>query len=410
MNRLFDTDNWKEILSALMRNKTRSFLTGFGIFWGVMMLVLLWSGGSGVIATVGQQFEGMSTNVAYLLALRTNENYKGFSKGRTWNMTLTDVASIENNVEGVRRAVPICQSYGKTIVAGNKSRSATVVGIAHGQYELERVVVEQGRTINDLDIRANAKVVAIGKRVAENLWPSGEPLGKTVTIGGNSFTVVGVINDFNQNVQIGGKVSESVHMALPLYQSTFHYFNNVHGVMVEMKPGVKLADITPSIEKCVFTPHSISPTDHGALYIIDFAKYFNMAQNILWGVRLLAIIVGAGMLFAGLIGVSNIMMVILKERTNEIGIRRAIGARPRDILTQFLCESTLLTLVAGMCGMMVAVGITAVLQLASGKPFVLSFGEAMTITMIFVALGIAAGIMPARRAMTIKPIEAMNEK
>ena len=143
---------------------------------------------------------------------------------------------------------------------------------------------------------------------------------------------------------------------------------------------------------------------------MDFAKYFNMAQNILLGMRLLAIIVGAGMLFAGLIGVSNIMMVILKERTNEIGIRRAIGARPLDILMQFLCESTLLTFTAGLGGMAVAVGITAVLQKATGNPFVLSFSESITITMIFVVLGIAAGLMPARRAMKIKPIEAMNEK
>ena len=265
MNRLFDSDNWNEIFSSLLRNKTRSFLTGFGIFWGVLMLVLLWSGGSGIIAIVASKFSGVATNIAYVVPARTGVNYQGYGKGRTWMLTNSDVASIGYKVDGIDCVVPMCQKWGQTVVTGNKSKQCQVTGIANYYYDLNGVETVQGRAITSVDIRNKAKVVAVGKKIAKDLWPEGNALGQTVTIGGNSFTVVGVITAISDAVSFGGFTDMQMQIPMPVFQATFQYYNIVEGVIVKMKPGVALNDIRPKIESCVFPPHSISADDHGAL-------------------------------------------------------------------------------------------------------------------------------------------------
>lgn len=410
MANIFDIDTWHEVGSALMRNKTRSFLTGFGIFWGVLMLILLWSGGTGVITFMGGLFEGIATNITLVDAERTTENYAGFKKGRSWEITTTDALAIRANVEGLRTVVPFLAQWNQRVVAGSHSTTAVIKGADNDLYNVLAIKVLDGRSITPADNAANAKVVALGEKIATELFPDGDCVGKQVNVAGGSYTVVGVIQPYSTNVQIGPSDEDAVHMPMHVMQTAFNMHNTIGGLVIEMEQGTKLDDVLPDIRRILYKSHKISPTDERALSAFDLASMFKMVESLVLGLRLLALLVGAGTLLAGLIGVSNIMTVILKERTSEIGIRRAIGAKPSEILWQFLAESTVLTLSAGLTGLIVAVGITAGLEKALDFPLVISFSESLGITLLFVVLGIAAGILPARNAMKIKPIEAMHDK
>lgn len=410
-----DIDTCEEILITITRNKTRSLLTAFGVFWGIFMLVALIGGGQGMQEELKSQFEGFATNSGFIAAQKTSEAYKGFRKGRWWDLEMEDVDRVRN-VDGVALATPSIALWGQVAVSVDNKYDCSVKGLYPEYEQIEHQEMTYGRFINDVDIKESRKVCVIGKRVYESLFKPGEdPCGKYVRVNGIYYRVIGMCSS-EGNVNIQGQASEAITLPFSTMQQTYNLGKKLHVVCFIMKPGVKVKDVQPEVERLVKAAHYIAPDDKQAVMLLNAEAMFSMMDNLMIGVRFLIWMVGLGTLFAGAIGVSNIMMVTVKERTTEIGIRRAIGARPKDILQQILSESMVLTTIAGMAGISFAVFVLQILEKAANDPGVIkthyqvSFGLAIGTCILLIALGVLAGLAPAYRAMAIKPIEAIRDE
>ena len=378
-----DIDTCEEILITITRNKTRSLLTAFGVFWGIFMLVALIGGGQGMQEELKSQFEGFATNSGFIAAQKTSEAYKGFRKGRWWDLELEDVDRVRN-VDGVALATPSIALWGQVAVYGDNKYDCSVKGLYPEYEQIEHQEMTYGRFINDVDIKESRKVCVIGKRVYESLFKPGEdPCGKYVRVNGIYYRVIGMCSS-EGNVNIQGQASEAITLPFSTMQQTYNLGKKLHVVCFIMKPGVKVKDVQPEVERLVKAAHYIAPDDKQAVMLLNAEAMFSMMDNLMIGVRFLIWMVGLGTLFAGAIGVSNIMMVTVKERTTEIGIRRAIGARPKDILQQILSESMVLTTIAGMAGISFAVFVLQILEKAANDPGVIK-------THYQVSFGLATG-------------------
>ena len=410
-----DRDTCEEILVTITRNKTRSLLTAFGVFWGIFMLVALIGGGQGMQEFLKRQFEGFATNSGFVISMKTSEAYKGFRKGRWWNLEVDDVERIRQ-VEGIEMATSSVAFWGKNAIHEGNKYSCSIKGLYPEYAQIEHQEMSYGRFINEMDVREARKVCVLGQRVYESLFKPGEnPCGKFVQVDSIYYKVVGVCAS-EGNISIQGQSSEAIVTPYTTIQKLYNVGKYIHVLCFTIKPGVKVKDVQPEIERRLKEAHLISPTDKQAVMMLNMEAMFSMMDNLLTGVRFLAWMVGLGTLLAGAIGVSNIMMVTVKERTTEIGIRRAIGARPKDILQQILSESMVLTTVAGMAGISFAVFVLQVLEAAINPPgvvdthFQVSFGLAVGTCILLIALGVLAGLTPAYRAMGIKPIEAIKDE
>lgn len=409
-----DIDTCEEILITITRNKTRSLLTAFGVFWGIFMLVALIGGGQGMQEELKSQFEGFATNSGFIAAQKTSEAYKGFRKGRWWDLEMEDVDRVRN-VDGVALATPSIALWGQVAVYGDNKYDCSVKGLYPEYEQIEHQEMTYGRFINDVDIKESRKVCVIGKRVYESLFKPGEdPCGKYVRVNGIYYRVIGMCSS-EGNVNIQGQASEAITLPFPPCNrpttsektacSMFHHETGSKSERRAARSGTSCK-----------AAHYIAPDDKQAVMLLNAEAMFSMMDNLMIGVRFLIWMVGLGTLFAGAIGVSNIMMVTVKERTTEIGIRRAIGARPKDILQQILSESMVLTTIAGMAGISFAVFVLQILEKAANDPGVIkthyqvSFGLAIGTCILLIALGVLAGLAPAYRAMAIKPIEAIRDE
>ena len=411
-----DIDTYREILDTLTRNKTRSLLTGFGVFWGVFMLVGLIGGGAGLKEKLSKQFEGFATNAGFVFAQPTTKAYDGFRKGRSWTMDYQDIERLRAQVPELDIITPNLSRWGCNAVHGDKKFSCNVKGLLPDYAKVETPRLRYGRFLNDMDIAQRRKVCVIGKKVYKNLFPQGgDPCGQLVRIDSTYYNVVGV--DYNEgNVSINGNADESICIPMSLMQQAYHMGNNVDMICLTGKQGVTMSEVAPRIREVVARAHHIDPTDERAVTVFNTEILFGMMDNMFRGVNLLIWLVGIGTLLAGAIGVSNIMMVTVKERTTEIGIRRAIGATPRNILSQIISESILLTAVAGMSGILFAVIILQMVELGNTTDgiveahFQVSFWTALGAVALLSFLGVLAGLAPAGRAMAIKPVDAMREE
>ena len=410
------TEFLREILDTISRNKSRSLLTGFGIFWGIFMLVSLIGGTHGLKELLNSNFSNFATNSAMVWARPTTKVYKGFQKGRTWKMTMDDIVRVKNNITELDVVTPVLFGGNKLSVFGEHSFSANVNGVTHDYQKVCTPEMKYGRHINAMDIIQDRKVCVIGKQVYDNLFPDGgDPLGKSIRIDSTYYRVVGV--DVNPgNFSIGGRTDESILVPISVMQRVYNYGNEVHLIALTAKEGIKIGLLTDHIRQMIARHHLISPEDEQAISVFNTEVLFGILDSLFKGVTFLSWLVGIGTLLAGAIGVSNIMMVTVKERTVEIGIRRAIGATPRMILTQIISESIVLTAVAGMMGILFAVSVLQMIELANTTDGVVSahfqvdFWTAIIATLLLCLLGAMAGMAPALRAMAIKPVDAMRDE
>lgn len=412
-NPIFDIENWREIGATLARNKTRTFLTAFGIFWGTAMLALLLGGAQGLEYMLRRNFDGFATNTGVIFPNRTAIAFKGYNKGRSWSMNTTDITQIRRAVPEIT-ALTTLDSYNSTVAFGDKHTTAQLQGVDSDYPQIYLPKIYEGRFINAADDAHLRKVCVIGKTVADNIFPGISPLDKFVSVNGIYYKVVGVVGQ-TSDMNINGRLEESVIIPNSTMRRSYSLGNKVYAVMFLVKNGVSPTDIKPRITRILSKNHSLHPDDRQAITYWDVSEQFAMVDNLFIGISVLALFVGVGSLLAGIIGVGNIMWVIVKERTQEIGIRRAIGAKPRDIIVQILSEGVVLTSVAGVAGICFAVMVLAVLDAVNGgdsgrSVFQLSFSSAIGILSTFLVLGTLAGIIPAVKAMKIKPIEAMNDK
>ena len=411
-----DIDTYKEIFTTLSRNKSRSFLTGFGVFWGVFMLLGLIGGGSGLQQLLSRNFEGFATNSVIIFAQKTTKPYAGFRKGRSWTMNYDDIERLKAQVNGLDIVAPVLARWGPNATYGDKKYSCNVKGVLPEYQGVETPKLKYGRYINAMDMQQKRKVCVIGKRVYKTLFPNGDnPLGKLIRVDSIYYRVVGV--DYaSGNISIDGSSEEAIVLPITLMREAYNYGDEVPLICGTAKPGVHVSDIMPKIRRVIAQNHQLDPTDEKGISIFNTEVMFGMVDNLFRGVNFLILLVGIGTILAGAIGVSNIMMVTVKERTNEIGIRRAIGATPRIILGQIIAESIVLTISAGMGGLLFAVGILQLAELASTTDgivtthYQIGFWMALGAVALLSTLGVLAGLAPALRAMAIKPVDAMREE
>ena len=410
-----DIDTCEEILITITRNKTRSLLTAFGVFWGIFMLVALIGGGQGLVYMLKKNFEGFATNSGFLASQRTGEAYKGFRKGRWWNLESTDIEHLRSQVKEVEVITPSVARWGSKAVYEDKKYDCSVKGLYPDYLHIESQEMAYGRFINEVDIREARKVCVIGKRIYESLFKPGEnPCGKYVRVDGIYYQVIGMSSS-EGDMNIQGRASEAVTLPFTTMQQAYNLGGQIDVVCFTAKQGVKVSELQPKMEQIIKAAHYIAPNDKQAVMYLNAEAMFSMVDNLFNGINILVWMVGLGTLLAGAIGVSNIMMVTVKERTTEIGIRRAIGARPKDILQQILSESMVLTTIAGMFGISFAVMILQVADMLASSNggdshFQVSFGLAVGTCALLAALGMLAGLAPAYRAMAIKPIEAIRDE
>lgn len=414
----FDLDRWQEIWITITHNKSRSFLTAFGVFWGMFMLVVMVGAGVALERGMNSQIAGFATNSCFFWSENTSEAYKGFRKGRSWNIANEDIPMLVNKIPEIQHLSPVLfgNQSANNVVRADKAGSFNVKGNYPNYIKVEESKMVYGRYINDIDIAEERKVCVIGERVLEVLFKKDEnPLGKNIKVNGIYFQVVGVCRATSQ-INIGGRSEETVVLPFSTMQQAFNQGNKVHFMAVTAMAGIKVKVVQDKITDLIKMQHSISPTDKTAVSSINIEDQFTMFLYLGIGIASLIWIVGLGTLIAGGIGVSNIMLVTVRERTKEIGIRRALGATPSNIITQIMSESIILTLIAGVMGMMVGVGLLQLvgIALSGGDQFFkdpqISFFVAVSALFILLGIGTLAGLIPAGRAMSIKPIEAIREE
>lgn len=410
-----DLDTWEEILITLTRNKTRSILTAFGVFWGIFMLVALMGGAQGMQDKLSQNFAGFATNSGFMGANQTGKAYKGFQQGRSWDLENKDVDRVKRQVPEVDVVTPSLAKWGVNVIYGEHKISGTLKGLYPEYGKIEEPAISFGRYLNEIDIQERRKVCIIGKRIYETLFPEKtNPCGKFIEINGIYYQVIGVSTGIG-NISAQGRSETSILIPFTTMQQNYNFGQKVQLLCYTAHKGYSISEVEKKVERVVKQAHLIHPDDQQALIILNAEVMFSMMDNLFSGIRILSWIVGLGTLLAGAIGVSNIMMVTVKERTTEIGIRRAIGARPSDILHQILSESMVLTSLAGMSGISFAAFLLNIVESAASTPsapvhFQIGFWEAVGACILLMILGLLAGLAPAYRAMAIKPIEAIRDE
>lgn len=411
-----DFDSFSEILNVLTRNKSRTFLTGFGVFWGVFMLVGLVGGGDGLKEILNNNLAGFATNSAVVWAQPTTKPYHGFRKGRQWTLNYDDIKRLRAHVPELDVITPTISRWGANATHDDRSASGIIKGVLPEMQKVSEPKMMYGRYINQMDISQGRKVCVIGKQVYKSLFPKGgDPCGDVIRIDSVYFSVVGV-NDSDGNMNVNGNDQQAVFLPLSLVQQIYNRGHNVDIICVTGKPGVVMSDITDKIRHVIAKAHDVAPDDEKGVMVFNTEMMFSMVDNMFRGINMLIWLVGIGTLLAGAIGVSNIMMVTVRERTVEIGIRRAIGATPRNILSQIIQESILLTSIAGMSGILFVVLVLQGLEMANttdgvaAAHFQISFWTAIGAVVLLSVLGVLAGLAPALRAMSIKPVDAMRDE
>lgn len=413
-------DLWQEILLTITRNKWRSLMTAFGVFWGILMLIILVGCGIGLNKGMSRNIQGVPSNSIFMGASRTSIPYKGFRKDRRWTMNNDDVAYVRQQLGKKGRYISSINWAGThTTSYGSQSGEYQIAGITPAYYYSTPQKILYGRYINDIDLKERRKVCVIGQKVYENLFSDQtDPCGRLIKAGSIYYTIVGVVKATSE-MTIGIDVNQALLLPLPTEQLAYRQHNTVDMLLVTLHDEYDATQEQKQIELWVKERHFIHPDDPSAMWVFNLSEMLGSFQALFLGIGILIWIVGAGTLLAGLIGISNIMLVTVKERTQEIGIRRALGAKPFSILSQIMAESILLTGAAGICGLLLGVWILAAIgngldsNPSEGSMFMapqIPFSVGLIALTILVAGGLLAGWMPARRAMKIKAIEALRDE
>ena len=422
---MIDKDFWQEVLQTIRQQKWRSLMTAFGIFWGLLMLMFLIGAGVGFQEGIAGQLKQMPANSIFYASNPTSMAYQGMERSRSWNIEFADVDAIQAKFPGsVRQAIYIkyLPSADSTLNVSsvNATDELTVAGVSPFLAMMSPQRIVAGRYINEFDCDERRKVCVIGNQVAKTLFPNDlSPVGQSINIAGTSYDVVGVTMKTNDMVNLGPHESKSVFLPITTAQYVFNAVGKTDRLMLVLDDKFDSGEYYKLIDAVIRQRHQIHPDDDVALASSDLKSQLNQYDIMIGGVNALVWLVGLGTLLAGLIGISNIMMITVKERTQEIGVRRALGAEPWTIIKQIMCESLMLTLSAGIVGLIAGVwGLYAVNRMTAASmggggffsnPHV-PFIPAIAALVILVIGGLFAGFLPAKRAMAIKAIEALREE
>ena len=416
---MFDLDKWREIWVTISRNKVRSIMTAFGVSWGLFMFIILVGFGNGFNRGIMENFQGFAMNSCFVYPDRTSVPYKGFRKGRYWTMTSKDLPIIKERVRGVEHLSPMLFIRGNAAVKGNKSGSYTIIGSYTELFQIQQMDMLHGRLINEIDISERRKICVIGETVYETLFNIGEdPIGQTIKAGALYYNVVGVVRQ-KSSVSMGSNPRSTIYIPYTMAQQISRNGDAFDLLGITAKPGHRVSAIDEQVREVLKELHDIAPEDDKAIRGFNIENEFQTISTLFSSLSILIWIVGMGALLSGVIGISNIMLVTVRERMREIGVRRAIGAKPLTIITQILSESLVLTTIAGLAGFVFGIAIlTIAQQLMAGNPGsgsiviipFISFNLAIVAMVILIASGLLAGLMPALRAMKIKAIDAIRDE
>ena len=421
--KIFDADNWYEIFSALKKNKVRTFFTAFGVFWGIFMLVLMLGSGNGLKNAAYNGWGDFATNSFFMWTQRTSMPYKGFKRGRSFNFNNQDTKAIRENVAEAKTVAPRIQAGGyrgaSNVVRGKETGAFNIYGDYPEFMDVDPVTITKGRFINEKDIQDIRKVAVIGNGVVDVLFKNGEePVGEYIKIQGVYFKVVGTFKSKKKGGE-ADRDANSIFLPFSTMQKTYNYGDAVFWYAITSKKGISASVTEEKVIKLMKQRHKVHPDDNQAIGHFNVEKEFNKMKGLFAGIDGLIWVVGIGTLLAGIIGVSNIMLIIIKERTKEIGVKRALGATPLNIIGQIILESVFLTTLAGYFGLVLGVGVLGLLDNAmqnsgADSRFFLhpeiNFSIGITALMILIVSGIFAGLIPAKRAVSIRPVDALRDE
>jgi len=420
---MIDIDKWKEIINTLRQNKVRTFFTAFGVFWGIFMLIIMLGSGKGLQNAVFQNMGDFATNSCFMWTQQTSIPYKGFPRGRFYRFNNGDTEALLEKIPELKDLSPRLQGWGgdgaNNAVRNDKTGAFTIFGDYPAWNKIDPIKMTSGRYINDLDIKNDRKVVVIGKRVVEVLFEAEEdPLNQYIKINGVYFKVVGVFKS-KKNGQQAEREEQNIHMPFTTLQRIYNFGDNVGWYAMTAHDNIPVDIVEKKAREILKVRHSIAPEDERAVGGFNVSKEFKKMRGLFAGISGLIWIVGIGTLLAGVIGVSNIMLVIVKERTKEIGIQRALGATPMKVIIQIINESVFLTSIAGSIGLIIGFWLIELINygLKSGggssemfKNPEVDFNVAISALIILIISGIFAGLIPAKRAVSIKPIDALRSE
>jgi len=409
---MFDLDKWQEIYSTISKNKLRTFLTGFSVAWGIFMLIVLLGSGYGLENGVRKEFEGDAANTIWVNQGVTSTKYKGYKPGRFIRFTNDDYdhSKTMNNVEHISGRFTIWEN--NTLSYKNEYGSFDIFCIHPDYGVVESLNPTKGRFLNDIDLEDVRKVAAIGKMVDEALFKGEDPLGKYIQVAGIPFKVVGVFDDPG-----GDRDLSRIYIPISTAQMVFNRGNRLGTMSITVGDASveRSQEMVEEIRKDFAQRHHFDPEDQRAIHIWNNVENYTQFMTLFANIRLFIWVIGIGTIIAGIVGVSNIMMIVVKERTKEIGIRKSMGATPASIISLILQESILITAFAGYLGLIGGVGLLELIgnNLPATDYFAnpeVNINVALGATAILILAGAIAGFVPARKASAVKPVVALRDE
>ncbi|MBA6313339.1 ABC transporter permease [Cellulophaga baltica] len=417
---MFNKDRWKEIIEVLTSNMFRTILTAFGVFWGILILIILLAAGKGLENGIKSDFGDIATNTMFMWSQATSKEYEGLPKGRRFNFKVSDVTSLKENIKELRFVSARNRLDGyqgeNNVTRGIKVGAFNVYGDYPEIIKQDPMTITSGRFINHSDIVEKRKIAIIGQGVKSSLFDKGETvLGSFIKVQGVNFMVVGTYKK-KSNEGDGEEGQKEIFVPFTSFSQAFNKGNDVGWMAITAKDGSSITSLKERIITLMKVNRKIHPEDNRAIGNFDLYEQYNRVESLFVAMRLIAYFVGILVLISGIIGVSNIMLIVVKERTKEIGIRRALGEDPWSIKVQILLESIFLTIISGMAGIIFGAlfifGINSLLDAVGPvdmfvNPSV-SLGVVLIALIILIISGLLAGFIPAQSAIKVKPIDALR--
>ncbi|MBW8242116.1 ABC transporter permease [Muricauda oceani] len=416
---MFNKDRWREIIEVLTTNVWRTIFTAFGVCWGIFILIVLLAAGKGLENGIKQDFGNIATNTMFMWTRATTKGYEGLPKGRSFEFKISDVQALRDNVPNLRFISPRNQLGGfggnNNVVRGIRTGAYNVYGDYPEIINQDPMAVTAGRFLNYNDIREKRKVAVIGQGVKNDLYDKDEDaLGTYIKIQGVNFMVIGT---YKKNNSGGGEEGQKeIFVPFTSFSQAFNRGEDVGWMAITANDGSSISQLKDNIVDLMKERHKVHPEDNRAVGYFDLYEQYNRVESLFGALKAVAYIVGIMVLLSGIIGVSNIMLIVVKERTKEIGIRRALGEQPWSIKKQILMESIFLTLISGMVGIifgsLVIFGINSLLD--SVGPVDMFMSPSVSVGVVTGALtilmvsGLLAGFIPAQSAIRVRPIEALR--
>jgi putative ABC transport system permease protein len=412
---MFELDKWQEIFSTVQKNKLRTFLTGFSVAWGIFMLVVLLGSGKGLENGVAQQFQGGATNGIWITSGVTSMKYKGLQNGRNIKFTNEDYNVLNTTIKG-HDHISARLFLGNNLTSYKNNYGSFFISPCHPDYGyIKEIEMIQGRFVNNIDIRDFRKVAVIGEKVKAALFKGTDTvaMGKYITINGVLFKVVGVFRDFSRN----DNEQRRIYIPISSAQRIFNGDNVIQQIAFTTGTAtpVQATAMVENTKSLLSRRHTFDPNDKSAIEIWNKNEDVQRFTALFSGIRLFIWIIGIGTIIAGVVGVSNIMMIVVKERTNEIGVRKAIGATPSSIIGLILQEAIVITGFSGYFGLVLGIGL---LEMVSSKmPSTdffknpeADFSIAVGATILLIIAGAIAGLFPAMKAANVRPVDALRDE